>query len=531
MAQDETLFASIVDGDVADDGQGIARRLQSSARYGSFDENLSLLGGDGEIARKTAESTGRSVSRTRILVLALIALGQEVLYAVELSYAAPLLFFYTLPRRFISAVLLVSPILSVFLTPLLANLSDHSRARCGRRRPFIVLFSLLAISGALCFPRANAIGHAFGLHAGSVGVICIAVVLLTLTDFGLDSLETPSRSLMSDLLPVHQHDYGSAAQSVMASIGAIVGFALGAFDVSAVVPHLGDHVQTLFFVAACIYILAVTPTLLAGREEPLERAPAGASQGASEPGPVETLRFLLHMPSALKRLFFASACSWVGIVAFALFFTDYCGRSIYHGLPTGEAVLVARYVRGVRFGSLCLATSGIPNFLISTGLPSLMVWFSVEACFLCCMAPFGASCLVLWLMPSSGIAIAAACCFGAACAAVVTIPFFVAGLICPDDQTGQYMAVTSFSMSFAQLAVGITGGPIMDSLDSGGAYLAMAGLVSTLGGMLALTLRTLDGERIAIVRLDDKAAALAAAPAALGWRDGGADDLSEACIQ
>lgn len=74
----------------------------------------------------------------------------------------PLEFQIGVPVMFMSLIWCLSPLLGFFLVPLLGSLSDRCRAKLGRRRPFILLFSAGIILGLALVPNGKNIGILFG---------------------------------------------------------------------------------------------------------------------------------------------------------------------------------------------------------------------------------------------------------------------------------------------------------------------------------------------------------------------------------
>ena len=74
-------------------------------------------------------------------------MGLEICYAAMTAYVSPILLNIGLQHQQMTMVWSLSSIVGIFLTPLLGSLSDKCKHKMGRRRPFIILFSVGVIFG------------------------------------------------------------------------------------------------------------------------------------------------------------------------------------------------------------------------------------------------------------------------------------------------------------------------------------------------------------------------------------------------
>lgn len=114
-----------------------------------------------------------------------------------------------------------SPILGFFLAPLVGSLSDRCNSGWGRRRPFILLFTLLIFTGLMLVPWGKQIGiylegnesmkstanqtaldhfsnpkMSAHFHKWTAIITTIGLIFL---DFSADSCQTPARAYLLDI--------------------------------------------------------------------------------------------------------------------------------------------------------------------------------------------------------------------------------------------------------------------------------------------------------------------------------------------
>lgn len=101
----------------------------------------------------------------KILRMSLISAavgGIELCYSAETAFVSPLLLQLGVPVYLMTLCWMASPALGFFLVPLLGSASDTCSSKLGRRRPFIILYSVGIILGLMLVPYGKNIGELLG---------------------------------------------------------------------------------------------------------------------------------------------------------------------------------------------------------------------------------------------------------------------------------------------------------------------------------------------------------------------------------
>lgn len=106
--------------------------FQRRNSYEQFDENRS-----GKVLK----------SRFDLIRLSAVVCGIEFCYAAETAFVSPILLQIGLPVMFMTWTWCLPPLIGFFLVPALGSLSDKCQTRFGRRRPFILLYSIGILLG------------------------------------------------------------------------------------------------------------------------------------------------------------------------------------------------------------------------------------------------------------------------------------------------------------------------------------------------------------------------------------------------
>lgn len=388
--------------------------------------------------------------KAQLLLVNLLTFGLEVCLAAGITYVPPLLLEVGVEERFMTMVLGIGPVLGLVSVPLLGSASDQWRGRYGRRRPFIWALSLGVLLSLFLIPRA---GWLAGLLCPDTRPLELALLILGvgLLDFCGQVCFTPLEALLSDLFRDPDHcRQAFSVYAFMISLGGCLGYLLPAidWDASALAPYLGTQEECLFGLLTLIFLTCVAATLFVVEEAVL--GPVEAVEGRSVPlGPrcccpcrarlalqnLDALLPRLHQlccrtPRTLRRLFVAELCSWMALMTFTLFYTDFVGEGLYQGVPRAEPGTEARrhYDEGVRMGSLGLFLQCATSLLFSLGMDRLVQRFGTRAVYLASVAAFPVAAGATCLSRSVAVVTASAALTGVTFSALQILPYTLASL-------------------------------------------------------------------------------------------------------
>lgn len=154
------------------------------------------------------------------------------------------------------AVMAMDNVLAIFLLPLFGTLSDKMDTRFGKRTPFIVCGTLLAVVFMMLLPLADAKVNL---------VLFVAALFATLMAMGL--YRSPSVALMPDLTPNRLRSKANAVINLMGAVGGVyslimIKLLVGAGERPSYLP--------LFVSIAALMVIAVGVLLIAIREKKLK---------------------------------------------------------------------------------------------------------------------------------------------------------------------------------------------------------------------------------------------------------------------
>ncbi|XP_016358203.1 solute carrier family 45 member 3-like [Sinocyclocheilus anshuiensis] len=398
-------------------------------------------------------------SQWRLVLLNSLTCGLEICVAAGITYVPPLLLEAGVEEQYMTMVLGIGPVLGLLFIPLIGSASDHCNSSYGRRRPFIWLLSLGVLLALFIIPHADVLaanlswGSTRRNQALQVGLLILGVGLL---DFCGQVCFTPLEALLSDLYR-ERDDCGQAFAmfSFMVSLGGCIGYLLPALDWSGGLLsfYLGGQAECLFSLLILIFVVSVLVTMKVSEEpsstlEPVLLEPRGCiprsccylfqcKLRALKSGPLMCLlrtcwsmtpaiySSYCHVPRVMRQLCLAQLCSWMGVMSFMLFYTDFVGEGLYEGVPSAApgTILRQRYDEGIRMGSLGLFLQCATSTFFSLVMSRLVHLFGSRVVYLSSMVCFTFSALVICLSKSVLLVTAMSALTGFAYATLQTLPY------------------------------------------------------------------------------------------------------------
>ena len=207
---------------------------------------------------------------------------------------------------------------AIFILPFIGALSDRTRTRIGRRKPFVLVGAPIAAVACAAVPFL--LGGPLALFMGGIIVTLLA----------MDLFRTPVVTLMADLTPPQLRSPSNGIINFMGGLGGVIAQLVGGklFGVSPIAPFLLGAGGML--VAQAILVLSVRePVQPEAPEEP----------DAPTAGLLSSLMDLFrHRERSALFLLGAICCWFLGQSAFDAWFTSFAIQQLQ--LDTGQAVLL-----------------------------------------------------------------------------------------------------------------------------------------------------------------------------------------------
>ena len=275
--------------------------------------------------------------------------GISIIWPLFNSLIPPMLEDLGLSAVVVGFILTWDNIINMFVQPWVGSLSDRTRTRIGRRKPFLILGAPMA---ALFFILVPFVRENF---------ILIGTVILC-TNIGMAIFRTPTVAYLGDLFRPQDRSKANGVINLMGGLGAAAAlFGGGAlYKIGVPLP---------FIVGSGVMLLAIGVVLIFVHEPELEEE--GPKQ-ESTPGLWDNIRQVASGPDKNGIYLLAAIFFWfVGWNAMEAFFTIYARQVLEIEVGTGTQMLTAFAATLVLFA--------IPSGLVATRIgrkPTILIGLS-----------------------------------------------------------------------------------------------------------------------------------------------------------
>jgi len=264
-----------------------------------------------------------SVSKTFLLGFGFF--GVSVIWSLYNAYV-PIFLKSTFGLRssVIGSIMTIDNIFAILLLPFLGALSDRTHTRLGRRRPYILVGSILALVFFVLVPYFNALQI--------LGLMMLAIILMNLS---MALFRSPVVALMPDITPSKYRSQANGIINFMGGLGALLVFFGGK-------PLYDRDISLPFLVGGLVMFVASMLVVIFIRERPPEPAEQGAGRVSFRASIQEVAGNLKDVVAGEKSLFFIllGILFWfIGFNSLETFFTSYAKYHLGMEESTGALIL------------------------------------------------------------------------------------------------------------------------------------------------------------------------------------------------
>ncbi|CAN1809287.1 Sucrose transport protein SUC5 [Linum perenne] len=432
-----------------------------------------------------------------------------------------------IPHDWAAFIWLCGPISGIVVQPIVGYFSDRSTCQFGRRSPFIIADTVLAVVAVFLIGYAADIGYHYGdsLNKGRprVRAIVVFTVGFWVLDVANNMLQGPCRALLGDLSGDNQRltRFSNSLFSSFMGAGNILGHLAGSraglhklfkFSRTTACDVHCANLKSCFIISAALLIVQTGVAIAYVREQRwcskvdegrLELCDVGKTEKndvgrVREGGLTSFLRALKILDRATWMLLLVTCLNWFAWFPWVLYSTDWVGREVYGGRYDGTPSQVLLYDRGVQVGSVGLMINSIVLLIVALAIDLLArklgVWFLwgfVNLVLGICLAMT----VVISMAAkserdeggtvSSGIKSATLAVFGVLglpLAVTYNIPFAMGSIYSQESGTGQGMSVGVLNLAIClpQVVISLGSGPLVAAFGGGNLPAFMVGAVAAI---------------------------------------------------
>lgn len=263
-------------------------------------------------------------------------LGVQICWSIEMSYASPYLLSLGLSKSIMAVVFLAGPISGLVMQPLIGVLADNSTSSFGRRRPYMLLGTLICVFAMLLLGFTRPVASIFtgsGSHSNNVLTIWLAILAIWLIDFSINAVQAVDRALLVDTVPSSEQASGNAWAARMLGFGSVMGFFVANVDLSHSLPFLGNSQLQVLSVIGSLLLLAAH-LLMSGlvKERVLVKDSSIDRKSFSQEAK-ELWNNLFTLPKVIRQICLIQFFAWIAWFPIIFYSTLYVGDLYKRSLP------------------------------------------------------------------------------------------------------------------------------------------------------------------------------------------------------
>ena len=270
-----------------------------------------------------SKTTAEGFSWPRTFLLGFGFLGVSIIWSLYNAYVPVFLKdTFHLKSSVIGVIMTIDNIFAIILLPFLGALSDRTRTRLGRRRPYILVGSILAAVFFVLIP--------FSMAKEILGLMMATVILMNLS---MALFRSPVIALMPDTTPSQYRSQANGIINFMGGLGALLVYFGGKslYDRNIAFPF---SIGGLVMLGACLLVVIFI------REPALEASPALKATPFRDTWKelVANLKDMFAGEKSLLLILVSILCWFIGFNALETFFTSYA--KYYLGMKESTGALI-----------------------------------------------------------------------------------------------------------------------------------------------------------------------------------------------
>ncbi|KAF5324984.1 hypothetical protein D9619_009553 [Psilocybe cf. subviscida] len=305
-------------------------------------------------------------------------LGVQMFWSVEMSYASPYLLSLGLSKSSMAGVFVAGPLSGLIMQPLIGVLADNCTSRFGRRRPYMMLGTIICIFAMLLLGFTRGVASIFtgwGTGANDTLTIWLAVLAIYLIDFSINAVQAVDRALLVDTVPSSNQAAGNAWAARMLGVGSVVGFFVGNVNLPRLLPFLGkSQLQVLSVVVSGLLLAGHCVMAIFVKEKVLLKTLSVDGKTSRKSFTQEIKDILSNiqtLPRTIRQICMIQFFAWIGWFPVLFYSTLYVGdlHKRASPSPTDDEARAALDAQATRLGSRALFFSALLSLFVNLALP------------------------------------------------------------------------------------------------------------------------------------------------------------------
>lgn len=309
------------------------------------------------------------------LNFALGFLGLQFAWQMRIALAEPVTLSLGASPLLYSLIWLAGPFSGMVVQPIIGVLSDNTKSRFGRRRPYLLAGALITAIALWLFPNSagisDLIGKTFHFTMPAWGGLLVAAIMIWVIDACINIAQGPYRSLIPDVVLPEQHAQANSYISLAIGLGSVIAMAVAPFLKFAFNYQMSTQAQ--FIMAGLAFALAMAWTCLTIREKSSLKSDTDSEKTEGQKQSFgESLKDFFLLSPEVKKICTMQFFTWIGMMCLLIYFTAFAIHTVY-GIPDDTKILVEQSLKDAaqNYALIGLAIFNLVCFLIAVPIGTL----------------------------------------------------------------------------------------------------------------------------------------------------------------
>lgn len=423
--------------------------------------------------------------------------GVQIAYALQSANISRIFATLGADPHELSYFWILPPLAGLIIQPIIGTLSDRTWNRFGRRLPYLLFGSILAVIVMALLPNAGSFHFAVG------AALVFGAIALMFLDLSINISMQPFKMLVGDMVNEKQKGLAYSIQSFLCNAGSVVGFifpfVLAWIGVSNIAEgnKVPDSVTYSFYGGAAILIVCVLYTFIKVKEMPPKEY--AAYHGITQEQNKEKSNFITLLVKAPKVFWTVGLVQFFCWVAFMYMWTYNTGAVAEQafGWESAHGTQTLNYNEAANWNGILFAVQAIGSVIWAAILPRFK---NRRMAYFISLLIGGAGFISTIFFHDKWMLFISYLMVGTAWAAMLAMPFTILTNSINGKHMGAYLGLFNGTITIPQIVAAALGGVIF-SLLGGHSQLNMiilAGVLLIAGGFCVFFIKETYAEKTAV---------------------------------
>ena len=408
--------------------------------------------------------------------------GVQIAYALQSANISRIFATLGADPHDLSYFWILPPLAGLVIQPIVGTLSDKTWCRFGRRLPYLIIGSLLAVIVMALLPNAGS------FHFAVAGALIFGAVALMFLDLSINISMQPFKMLVGDMVNEKQKGMAYSIQSFLCNAGSVVGFVfpflLAWIGVSNVADgnKVPDSVTYSFYLGAAILILCVLYTFWKVKEmPPKEYAEYHGITAEQEKEKTNIFKLLVNAPKVFWTVGLVQFFCWAAFMYMWTYTTGAIAEQSF-GWSHGDGTNAVTYQEAGNWTGILFAVQAVGSVIWAALLP---MFKNRKFAYALSLLIGGIGFILTFFIHDQWTMFVAFFMVGTAWAAMLAMPFTILTNSISGKNMGAYLGLFNGTITIPQIVAAAVGGVIFALL--GGQHqvnmLVLAGIFLIVGAL------------------------------------------------